>query len=95
MDDVNWCQTWNRLNSFAFKSRHFKSFMKDMKKFIPQLFKPCPFFGNIKLENIPTFEKFMSIVPSGKYLLKDNILGSVENFENVNVALEWLYSVHN
>jgi hypothetical protein len=88
VDDMDWCETMTKINSF--KNRYARVYMKEMKKKIPEIFRPCPVIGEFKLVNVMPFDKFMSVIPPGDYLMQQRL---AETTLKVNIDIEILWKV--
>lgn len=72
-DNIEWCVIIKSANLLAKSNRYMKTILKDIKKILPRLVRPCPFVGSLDLIEIPPPEKLMSILPSAEYFVKIKI----------------------
>lgn len=86
IENIDWCSILSSIKSL--KNRFAKAIYKDMRKAMPEAFSPCPFKGVVKLIDIDPPDKFMSIVPTGSYLIQQKIVDIVQKVE-VNFEINY------
>lgn len=67
-DNLDWCNALKNFNQLAKSNRFVKPAYKDIKAIAPIILRPCPFYGDFRLLNVPSAENVMSILPAADFI---------------------------